>query len=99
MTIPIGRYTFEGPFSYTSSLKSQSGVYAILTPSGGSYKVLDIGESENVRTRIENHDRQPCWNRNKNGSIFYAAYYCGATNRMLIERELRNQFNPPCGER
>lgn len=98
--ITIGRYTFEGPFSQTTSLRCQSGVYAILTPTvGGSYKVLDIGESESVRDRVETHDRQPCWVRNKNGSILYAALYCGAVDRMRIERELRQQFPLPCGDR
>lgn len=98
--ITIGRYTFEGPFSQTLSLRRQSGVYAILTPTmGGTYKVVDIGESESVRDRVENHNRQLCWNQNKNGSLLCAALYCGAVERMLIEQELRQQFNPACGKR
>jgi hypothetical protein len=66
MSITIGKYEFEGPYHDTASLKDRSGVYAILDHKEGEhYGLLDVGESANVKTRVETHDRKDCWNRNK----------------------------------
>ena len=101
MTINIGNYSFEGPFSNTSLLKNQSGVYAVLGKSGEgkNWPIVDIGESAKVRDRVENHDREDCWRRQGHTTLAYAAYYCDANARVRIESELRKQYNPPCGER
>lgn len=101
MTIKIGNYNFEGPFTDTASLKNQSGVYAVLCNSGqgGNQSVVDIGESGEVRDRVENHDREDCWRRNCSGTLAFAAYYCDAGSRVRIESELRKRYNPPCGDR
>ena len=100
MSIKITGYTFEGPYTYTSTLKNQSGVYAILTPiSYSNYKVLDIGESATVKTRVESHDRVPCWKRYaNNGKILYAVYYTDERNRKIIEQTIRKSEKPPCGD-
>lgn len=60
MSIRIGKYNFEGPNSSPSSLRNISGVYAILGSKGGKNFVADVGESKEVRERVENHDREPC---------------------------------------
>ena len=101
MGINIGKYNFQGPFSSTSSLKNQSGVYAILGRNSQSerWTVVDIGESGTVRDRVENHDREPCWKRQGYRQLAVAAYYCPEAQRMKIEQELRNQYDPPCGDR
>lgn len=100
MAINLGSYSFDGPFPNTGALYSQSGVYAILgkRPTDTQYRVLDIGESHNVRTRVENHDRTPCWQGHKL-PLFVAAFYCNEAARTKIEQELRARFNPPCGQR
>lgn len=55
-----------------------------------------------VRTRVENHDREDCWEIHCVGTIMCAVYYTpfkGQSGRKEIEQELRKQFNPPCGYR
>ena len=105
MTIKLAGYEFSGPFSSTSSLEDQGGVYAILTPttSSNQYKVLDVGESATVKTRVENHDRKLCWQRNANsGGVYYAVYYTHGmqdTGRQAIEQKIRAEYDPPCGKR
>jgi hypothetical protein len=100
MAIQIGKYNFEGPYSDASSLRDQSGVYAILGSDGSSpWNVVDVGESDQVRTRVMNHDRSDCWKRQRHARLAYAAYYCNESDRMRIEQELRAQFKPPCGDR
>ncbi len=101
MSIKIGNYNFDGPHGDTSKLKNQSGVYVILGRNSGTdtWNVVDIGESATVRDRVENHDRSSCWKRQRYSQLQAAAYYCIEQQRMKIERDLRNRFNPPCGER
>lgn len=103
MSIRIGKYEFEGPYRDTASLEDRSGVYAILDQrENNRYGLLDVGESSNVKTRVETHDRKDCWERNKKGTIHYAVHYTPGlqqAGRMAIEQEIRDQYNPPCGER
>jgi len=99
--VTIGNYSFQGPFNSTSFLQDVAGVYAILDclPSVSS-RVLDIGESNAVRTRIENHDRSECWKVNSRGTIGVAVLYTpsvGRPGRMAIEAALRSQYRPRCG--
>lgn len=99
--INIGRFRFEGPVYNTSSLKDAAGVYAVLDDRGkDDLRILDVGESVQIRSRIENHDREPCWQLNLRGRICYAALYLpGSTKqrRREIEEEVRRQFTPACG--
>jgi len=101
MTIAIGNYNFEGPYENTSSLKNQSGVYVVLgrNLSSQSWNIVDIGESAMVKDRIENHDREDCWKKQGYGTLAVAVYYCNEARRMTVEKALRQQYNPPCGER
>src|SRR5438874_689001 len=102
MSINIGNYAFEGPFTNPASLSNASGVYSVLTrPAGnGTYSVVDIGESGSVRDRVMSHDRTPSWSRCvQSGGLCYAAYYCDERARMSIEKALRTAYNPPCGDR
>jgi len=52
--------------------------------------LIDVGESSEVKTRVETHDRKECWERNCKGIIKYAAYY--------VEHGKEN-YNIPCGEK
>ena len=97
MSINIGNYTFEGPYGETTYLKDKSGVYAILCKNSGKYHPVDLGESETVKSRVENHNRESCWTRNCSGTLTFAVLY--TPDRQLIEQTLRKQYNFPCGER
>ncbi len=100
MAITIGDHKFEGPFPSTDDLKNQSGVYVILDKwSDGTNHILDVGESETVKERVDTHDRKDCWKENQQGTLTVAALYTGEASRMKIEREIRQKYNVPCGER
>ena len=98
MSIQLKSYPFDGPFDNTGPLHFQSGVYAILgkRPTDTQYHVLDIGESHSVRERVENHDRQPCWQGHQL-PLYVGAYYCNEATRMKVEQELRAHYQPACG--
>jgi predicted GIY-YIG superfamily endonuclease len=102
MSIPIMGYSFEGPFDNTDSLKDKSGIYVILDSNSGKYYVLDCGESTQIKTRIEGHDRADCWKKHAKGYIRVAVLYTpnlSDEKRRQIEKAIRSKFNPPCGER
>lgn len=99
MSIQVGKYHADGPFGNEASLESRSGVYVILGRANQSqrWNVVDVGESADIRERLSSHDRAPCWRGQGHAQLAVAAIYSDAGSRMLIERELRGQFNPPCG--
>ena len=87
-------YNFEGPFTGIYQLKDQSGVYVILDGNG---KIIDVGESDEVKTRIENHERESCWKTH--GYSSFAVHYTSQVDREQIEKQIREVHNPPCGEK
>ncbi|MCH8978104.1 MAG: hypothetical protein IH945_02535 [Armatimonadetes bacterium] len=101
MSITICGYDFEGPYSSPSCLDSKAGVYTILDKkSNGNYDIVDVGESGNVKDRVENHDRKDCWKRHAS-EIWYAAYYTlgwTADQRRALEKKIRDEYDPPCGK-
>jgi len=100
MSITLKDYTFDGVYASISSIKDISGVYAVLSKnnSTGKYSVVDIGESQNIRTRLASHDREVHWKK-CTAIPEFAVFYCNEGERMKIERELRLYFSPPCGDR
>lgn len=100
MSVQIGNYSFEGEFASVDGLQERSGVYVVLgiTNANGGRRVIDVGESGGVWSRVQCHDRAPDWPR-QGLPLRYAALYCDERGRMAVEQQLRAQFNPPCGTR
>ena len=95
-------YQFDGPYTQTDSFKDSAGIYAILTrgQATAQWTVLDIGESSQVKSRLTNHDRKDCWNRNNQGTLAGAVLYTpGWTDkqRCNLESSLRAKYTPTCG--
>ncbi len=97
-------YHFEGAFQTPNLLPAMAGVYVVWCQVQQDWSVLDVGESGDVQTRLLNHDRADCWQRNCGGTIWYSAAYTPNTHqagRIAIEQQIRQacQPRPPCGER
>ncbi|RLF80581.1 hypothetical protein DRN38_03815 [Thermococci archaeon] len=95
------RYEFEGPFKTPNSLENRSGVYAILCRQNDKLYLIDIGESSQVKDRVQNHGRKNCWKRHCEGRIEYAAYYIEygkKPSRIEVEQDIRDNYQLPCGE-
>lgn len=88
-------------FEVSSGLPDGEGIYAAIGfRNSNGYPVLDIGESEDIRERVQNHDRAACWV--SNGVYAFAVHRMPGSSkiqRMHLEGELRDRFNPPCGQR
>lgn len=98
--INVNEYMFDGPFTNTGFLNHQAGIYVLLC--GSDFVVIDVGESSDVKHRIENHERMDCWRRNCSGDLSVAVMYTpglDASNRCKIEAAIRTHFSPSCGER
>lgn len=90
----IAGHNFKAPLKY-SQLKHDSGVYAVLD-SGN--RVVDVGESHDVKARIDDHDRKSCWRREGHKGNF-AVHYASSSRRKSIEKKVRQKRKPPCGQR
>lgn len=102
LTITVGTqsYEFSGPYTQTGSLAAKSGTYVVTTKKkSGDHKVLDVGESGDVKTRVENHDRADCWVKEEKDGLYYSGYYCDDSARTNLADAIRNAFDPPCGKR
>ena len=88
--------SFEGPFQSISNLRNESGVYVILRKKDDIWNIVDVGESEDVCSRVKNHDRKSCWERNEYSHV--AAHYTNETDRIQLERRIREKYDPPCGK-
>lgn len=98
MSIDVGGYSFEGPYDNTGSINDESGVYAIHDHRDNEYYIIDVGESKEIKSRVETHERKDCWNEKKKGSLTVSAIYADKENREKIEQKIRSKLNIPCGE-
>jgi hypothetical protein len=93
-------YSFDGPYESTDYLDDRSGVYAILCLRNGEFSLIDVGESYQVRTRVEDHDRKECWQQNCLGIVKYAVYYVEygkKPSRMDVEKDVAGNYYLICG--
>jgi hypothetical protein len=99
MSIEIGNYSFEGYHSSPTYLEDEPGLYAILCRTYEKDVLLDIGESENVKSRVQDNERSSCWIRNCPSALGYAFLYTpdlDEKGRMQIVDEIKDQYNPVC---
>lgn len=94
----VANYSFDGPYTNRNSLRDVAGVYMVLNGTQNA-NVLDVGESQNIRTRLNDHEREPCWIRNNTRGLNYMAHYMpGSTQaqRRAVESAIRRQYPPRC---
>jgi len=103
---------WKGPFTDESNIPNRALIYMVLSGRKNEkdefitdlYKILDIGQTGEARTRIATHDREACWERNKapNHTICYKYALMPSdrydeTDRRIVECCLRSNHKPPCG--
>ncbi|MCI0711779.1 MAG: hypothetical protein L0154_16610 [Chloroflexi bacterium] len=102
MKIIVGEYEFDGPFDTTALMYNEPGLFAVLIKKGGSYMVLDVDETSQMKPHIENHSRHPCWEQYAGvRSVLYALMYTPGIERDQRRKtvdEIRAKLTPPCGE-
>lgn len=60
-------------------------------------RLIYIGESENINTRIANHEKQPLWQRyvRAGNELCYSCSPSGDPGRFRLEAALINRHQPP----
>ncbi len=97
--IVIRGYVFEGPVDSPLELRDSPGVYVILDVDKGVYRVIDVGESSAVMSRLKEHNRKVCWQERVKGTLKIAVHYTTpeqAMWRKQLKYELGRHFIPPC---
>lgn len=99
----IGNYDFQGPWLLSEvNLIDRAAVYAILcSRNDGKYDLVYVGETGQAGARLSNHERANCWSRNCGNSLFVAILWTPSDKitpqtRRTIEKEIRDQYDPPC---
>jgi hypothetical protein len=89
-----------------ASFADRAAVYVILcVAQGGNSTVLDVGQSGEVGSRVDDHDRRSCWIKEcPSGNIWVCVHLMPSDrytkeDRLALERTLRQQYQPPCGQR
>ena len=98
MPIQVEGYQFSGPYYHTRRFNNDFGcVYLILN---NNNKVVDVGETSDINSRMINHERKMCWYKNGVGETGLYIYISNDQNfRRLLEKLIRNKYNPLCGDR
>jgi len=90
MSISIGKYEFDGPYSSVAELEEKSGLYAVLHYEGEEYELIHVAEAYNIKERIELS--QSTYTTSA-GSVLLAACYTPQSRsrerRMMVEDILR----------
>lgn len=89
----IQGYNFEGPYSTSTNFNAVAGVYLITTSSN---KIIDVGETDNLKERIPNHERRQCWENNDATSLWFH-HESNRENRLSKEKKIRLYYDPVCG--
>ncbi|NPV82771.1 MAG: GIY-YIG nuclease family protein [Candidatus Aminicenantes bacterium] len=93
-------YDFEGPFYSSDKIPAYPGVYTVWCITDKGNYLLDVGQAENLHERIVNHDRKDCWKRNCYGqTAYYLAKEYSEQARLNLEKRIREEHKPPCGEK
>jgi len=96
MTVMIGSWEFEGPFTKAKDILHEPGIFAVLSCTNNEYELLEINESESVRATLEKHDRFPIGRPDCASNVAAAVYYCADLTTALREgliEEVLKEFN------
>lgn len=102
MTLGVIGYDFEGPYLKTDDIRNEAGVYLVTRKNtDGKYKIIDVGETDTLKTRLAGHDRKDCWAKYVTFPIFWVLYTSDKAEvvRRKIEKGIREKYKPDCGER
>jgi excinuclease UvrABC nuclease subunit len=88
----------------SSGIPSRSGVYCVYECTNNSqentvaiHRLIYIGESENVNSRIANHEKKPRWQRyvSQGNELCYSMGPVSSTDRVRAEAALIFKHKPP----
>ena len=102
MKIKLGNYRFDGPLGSVEQIEDKPGLFAIYCLKDRGYYIVDVDESDKIKSSILNHPRLEDWKENsKEGVITFAVYYTPRLDkegRKEVEKDIRSgEVFIPCG--
>lgn len=92
-TVDVMGYPFEGPYAITTSFNQVAGVYLITNVEG---KIIDVGETDDLKNRIPGHERAECWSKNLGENLWFH-FESNQQRRLVKEKNIRDAHRPICG--
>jgi predicted AlkP superfamily phosphohydrolase/phosphomutase len=92
MTVLIGSWEFEGPFSEPNKLKSEPGIVAVLAKNNHEFELVDIDESESVREYVKKRVTAvppPSNDIEFSTAVYYCADLSSALRQGLINKLMK----------
>ncbi len=103
MSIPVGWFSFDGPYSNIEDIPDTAGIFIILSMKNSEeILMLDVDQALEMRSGIRTHERIPCWLKYCADQYHFAIYSIPGSRlseRDMIVREIRLQYEFPCGEK
>lgn len=103
--LTIGGKSFACVKLSEADFKDVAAIYVVIcVDAQGQWTVLDVGQSGQVGTRIDDHDRRDCWTRNCKNNIWVCVHTMPSSrftkqDREQLESQLRTQYKPVCGKK
>ena len=101
MSFKIADYSFMGayPIDGTDDIKDWPGLYAVLCRRNNKHFLVDVGETNSLRSELEESNRREMWEQNCSGDLVVVVKYTmemHQTERSRMEHKIRRRHNPPC---
>ncbi|UCF88561.1 MAG: hypothetical protein JSV70_09175 [bacterium] len=58
--------------------------------------MIDTGQSANTRQEVADHGRRECWEKHREGTLHYAAWYGDESRRMKMFKVVTDNYEIPC---
>ena len=88
------KYSFIA-YATDTAFNEVGAVYIFTKQENNSYAPLYIGQTDNLKERIPNHEKWPCVRRNGVNSICVLSD-SSQSSRLQTESDLLDKRNPPC---
>jgi len=88
-------FNFEGPHPIDGAFNDVPGIYLILT---STRIVVDVGQTDKLGQRISSHERKSSWPQ-YGGTLLWFHHEPSLQSRLAKETQLRDTYNPVCGDR
>lgn len=101
MTVLIGSWEFEGPFGNLGELRDEPGLVAILTGKNEDYELIEMEESDSVKSFIDNHKKYSFSDGTLEDNLAVAVYYCSdltSSLRFGLIEEVMKELDAGDGE-
>lgn len=90
-------YEFDGAYSLADRLQPRAGVYVVWCKTEDRWRVIGVGQSENVNRQLAEAEQARCWGDEcKMGTVYFAATYtdgASESERKCIETLIRRLTN------